>query len=165
MPAPAPFSESTKAIPKDDQQRCHHLEHIVRTAVNACNIRDFDIASSAWSHFSSEFKVEQIMMSTSTSSSPTSSNKSSSEPMNLQDLLSFQRAVATKDPGYRYEILELATVAMDNKSGKAEVLMNARAHGIPEGVVRPIVETFEFRRTKGRWECVKLRCMSGVDQG
>lgn len=139
-----------------------YLEHVVRSGIEAINHRDFDINSEAWSGFSPEFRLDPSGVSFENAATGEQILPSQAiETMGLQQLLQYQQHLSMAHPTYTTKILEVTTVEM--KGNTAQVLLNAESSGMPEGVVRPLMNIFEFKKDQGKWQCTSLSSLSGID--
>ena len=84
--------------------------------------------------------------------------------MSLPELMEFHSTISNACPGYTTHIVEMATTDLNEKLGHGQVLVSATTTGIPEGVSRPNLSVFNFRREEdGTWRCVSLRTLPGLD--
>ena len=153
------------------------LETIAREGVDAVNVRNFDESTSPWTSYSPSFENVTGRSSgpPATWASPslpiTPRDKRSTyiqpqepEPGSLSAFLNFEQGLADANPDYHIEILDVECTFANEQASYAAVIMTAQIHGLPSGVVRPILGTWDFAYAKDekRWMATRLTTVHGV---
>ncbi|KAF2164554.1 hypothetical protein M409DRAFT_24954 [Zasmidium cellare ATCC 36951] len=131
-----------------------HLEHLVRSSIQAINSRDFSIYSSAWSCYTPGLKVESAQP---VYQWPNCIRKN----IGLRSHLKGLHYIASSNPGFFLRVLEVDS-QVHEKAGRATVFVNLENIGNPTNLVMEGVIILEFCMMGEEWKCVKFTGARGI---
>lgn len=138
------------------------IESIIAASFTALNSRNFDLATPPWTCYSKHFRNEPNGPAPNLSTYSDHPNLSNSEVTDLAGMIGFFRTLYETCPEYKTLVVDMTTTELDLEAGYAAVMVNAESHGIPQGLLRSSISTFEFRREKREWRCVRNRTLPGI---
>lgn len=146
--------QSTAAYLEPSTAISYHLEHLVRSSIQAVNSRDFSIYSSAWSCYTPGLKVE--------SAQPVYEwPKCIRRNIGLKSHLRALQYISAENPGFFLRLHDVDT-QVDEKAGRAVVFVNLENVGNPTNLVMEGVIILEFRMIGEEWKCTKFTGARGV---
>lgn len=131
-----------------------HLEHLVRSSIDAVNSRDFSIYSSAWSCFTPGFKVESAQP---VYQWPNCVRRN----IGLKSHLKGLQYISATNPGFYLRLLDVDT-QIDQKAGRAAVWLSLENVGNPQNLVMQGTIILEFCMMGEEWKCIKFTGARGV---
>lgn len=131
-----------------------HLEHLVRSSIDAINSRDFSMYSSAWSCYTSGLKVESAQP---VYQWPNCIRRN----IGLKSHLKGLQYISATNPGFYLRLLDVDT-EVDEKAGRAVVFVNLENIGNPTNLVMQGTIILEFCMMGEEWKCIKFTGARGV---
>lgn len=129
-----------------------HLEHLVRSSIDAINSRDFSVHSKTWDYFTPGLKVE--------SAHPLYQFPSCiGSNIGIKRHLKALRYIASTNPGLYLQILNVDT-RVDEKLNKAVMFVNLEITGNP--LVMQGVMILQFQMIGAEWKCAKFAGARGI---
>ncbi|KAF2162897.1 hypothetical protein M409DRAFT_57948 [Zasmidium cellare ATCC 36951] len=139
------------------------IESVVVASFAALNNHNFDLTTPPWTCFSKHYRNDPSGPAPNLSTYSDYPILSNSDSTDLHGVVSFFRTLAETCPGYQTIVTEISTSELDLEAGYGSVMVSAESHGIPPGVTRSSVSSFEFRREKREWMCVRQRTLPGIE--
>lgn len=139
------------------------LESIIAATYTALNAHNFDTTQPPWTCFSKTFRNEPNGPAPNLSTYTTHPHLSNTTATGLSSLLHFFATLSSTCPSYHTVVVDITATNVDLERGEGEVMCTAESLGIPEGVARPSISCFEFRREGWEWRVVRLRALPGID--
>lgn len=79
----------------------------------------------------------------------------------LDEFLALFEAHTSKHPEHFLRVIDVH-VTVNGSGDRANAFVNFKSNGIPTGVVRESVGSFDFSKVKEKWLCERYKCLPGI---
>ena len=127
------------------------LTQIVHDMIDAINAKSFEATSYPWTHLSDNFTGDLLFAGW-------------KRTVDGRDAFAhYFKAYTSAHPDYSVRVVD-TFVSITKRTGRAIIFANCEADGIPLGILRSSVGSWEFGPVgDGQWRCVSYRCVPGMN--